>query len=90
MQDDILYSSLTVQETLTTAALLRLPSKMPHQKKLERVDAIVNELGLGKARNTIIGNAFRRGVSGGERKRANIAVEMLSNPSLVSGGVDLG
>ncbi|GAQ82936.1 ABC transporter G family [Klebsormidium nitens] len=83
MQDDVLYSSLTVQETLTTAALLRLPSKMSPQKKMERVDSIVSELGLGKARNTIIGNAFRRGVSGGERKRANIAVEMLSNPSMI-------
>ena len=39
--------------------------------------------GLSKARNTPIGSAMMRGVSGGERKRTNIAIEMLSNPSLV-------
>lgn len=39
--------------------------------------------GLSKARDTPIGNEMIRGVSGGERKRTNIAVEMLSNPSLV-------
>ena len=39
--------------------------------------------GLSKARDTMIGNEMLRGVSGGERKRCNIAVEMLGNPSLV-------
>lgn len=39
--------------------------------------------GLSKARNTPIGSSMMRGVSGGERKRTNIAIEMLSNPSLV-------
>ncbi len=47
------------------------------------VDDVIAELALSKAANTFIGNAFIRGVSGGERKRANVGVELLSNPSLV-------
>ena len=47
------------------------------------VDDIITELGLAKAAGTFIGNAFVRGVSGGERKRCNIGVELLSNPSLL-------
>lgn len=40
-------------------------------------------MGLTKARNTMIGGEYFRGVSGGERKRVNIANEILTNPSLI-------
>lgn len=83
MQDDVLFSALTVWETVTTAALLRLPSSMPASRRIELAETVIRELGLSKARDTPIGNEMIRGVSGGERKRTNIAVEMLSNPSLV-------
>ncbi|GJP76866.1 hypothetical protein CLOP_g7316 [Closterium sp. NIES-67] len=83
MQDDLMFSTLTVWETLQTAAMLRLPSSTPKAQRLQLAESIIAELGLTKARNTPIGNEMIRGVSGGERKRTNIAVEMLSNPSLV-------
>lgn len=83
MQDDVLFSMLTVWETLITAAELRLPSQIPQQRKIELVNSIIQELGLSKARDTPIGSALVRGISGGERKRTNIAVEMLSNPSII-------
>ncbi|CAI5992407.1 unnamed protein product [Closterium sp. NIES-65] len=83
MQDDLMFSTLTVWETLQTAAMLRLPSTTPKAQRLQLAESIIAELGLSKARNTPIGNEMIRGVSGGERKRTNIAVEMLSNPSLV-------
>ncbi|CAI7737409.1 unnamed protein product [Closterium sp. NIES-54] len=83
MQDDLMFSTLTVWETLQTAAMLRLPSSTPKAQRLQLAESIIAELGLSKARNTPIGNEMIRGVSGGERKRTNIAVEMLSNPSLV-------
>ena len=73
----------TVQETLTNAARLRLPKEMALRDKLERVESIIQELGLKKAANTRIGNARSRGVSGGERKRTNIGVEMMQDPSLL-------
>lgn len=83
MQDDLLYQSLTVFETLYYAAMLRLPSTMTRDKKLERIDNVIKALKLEKCRNTIIGGFFRRGVSGGERKRCSVGHELLVNPSIL-------
>ena len=47
------------------------------------MDNIIQELGLRKAAHTRIGDAKNRGISGGERKRTNIAVEMIQDPSLL-------
>ena len=46
--------------------------------KAERVNQIIQELGLVKCQNTLVGNAMIRGISGGEKKRLNIAVELVS------------
>ena len=83
MQDDVLFPNLTVQETFEFAARMRLPKKVSNASKMKLVDTIINELGLSKARNTRIGNAMYRGVSGGERKRTNIGIELLSGASLI-------
>lgn len=82
-QDDILYPHLTVRETLVFCAMLRLPRTLPRAAKIAVAEAAIAELGLGKCENTIIGNSFIRGVSGGERKRVSIAHEMLVDPSLL-------
>ncbi|KAL0326317.1 UNVERIFIED_CONTAM: ABC transporter G family member 25 [Sesamum radiatum] len=68
-QDDVLYPHLTVQETLVFCSLLRLPSSMPKNEKIAVAESVISELGLSKCKDTIIGNSFIRGVSGGERKR---------------------
>jgi ABC-type multidrug transport system ATPase subunit len=81
MQDDLLYESLTVYETLYYAAMLRLPRDMTKEEKLDRVNAVISSLGLQKCKDTIIGGFFRRGISGGERKRASVGHELLINPS---------
>ena len=52
-------------------------------EKKSRVESLIVELGLVKCSNTRIGDNIVRGVSGGERKRASIGVELLTNPSLV-------
>jgi hypothetical protein len=65
------------------AAELRLPSKTGRKAKEGCVDAVIAAMGLSKAAGTFIGDGKRRGVSGGERKRASIAVELISNPSLL-------
>jgi ATP-binding cassette, subfamily G (WHITE), eye pigment precursor transporter len=44
---------------------------------------LITELGLGKCQHTLVGNDLIRGVSGGERKRVNIAMELVTDPSLV-------
>ncbi|KAJ4710606.1 ABC transporter family protein [Melia azedarach] len=82
-QDDVLYPHLTVLETLTYAALLRLPKKLSRQEKIEQAELVVMELGLTRCRNNVVGGPLLRGISGGERKRVSIGQEMLVNPSLL-------
>ncbi len=55
MQDDLLYETLTVYETLYYAAMLRLPASMTTVQKCERVENVILSLGLNKCRDTIIG-----------------------------------
>lgn len=83
MQDDVLFSNLTVRETFEFASRMRLPAEVSIDTKNALVTQIISELGLTKAQNTKIGNEFIRGVSGGERKRTNIGIELLSGASLI-------
>lgn len=83
LQDDNMFAELTVEEQLTYAALLRLPPSMSREKKLMRVNRVIQELGLSKVRNTMLGNDLVRGISGGERKRVNIGTELVTDPSLL-------
>ena len=57
VQDDLLYESLTVHETLYFAAMLRLPSSMTRAQKASRVADVIQSLGLGRCKDTIIGAA---------------------------------
>ncbi|KMT11590.1 hypothetical protein BVRB_5g109050 [Beta vulgaris subsp. vulgaris] len=82
-QDDVLYAHLTVRETLTYAAYLRLPKTLTKQQKEQRALDVICELGLERCQDTLIGGSFVRGVSGGERKRVCIGNEILINPSLL-------
>ncbi|XP_026413964.1 ABC transporter G family member 22-like isoform X4 [Papaver somniferum] len=82
-QDDVLFPHLTVRETLTYAALLRLPKTLSKQEKEERAMDVICELGLERCQDTMIGGSFVRGVSGGERKRVCIGNEIIINPSLL-------
>lgn len=82
-QDDVLFPHLTVRETLVFCSLLRLPKTLTRADKVSVAESVMSELGLDKCQNTIIGNTFIRGVSGGERKRVSIAHELIVNPSLL-------
>lgn len=83
LQDDDMFPDLTVQEQITYAALLRLPGEMSRERKLMRVEKVIQELGLAKVKDTRIGNQLVRGISGGERKRVNIATELVTDPALL-------
>lgn len=80
MQDDLLYPMLTVEETLMFAAEFRLPRSLPTKEKRKRVQALIDQLGLRNAANTIIGDEGHRGVSGGERRRVSIGVDIIHDP----------
>ncbi|KAL8245312.1 hypothetical protein R6Q59_011570 [Mikania micrantha] len=82
-QDDVLFPHLTVKETITYAALLKLPKTLTKQAKQKQAQDVIRELGLERCQDTMIGNSFVRGVSGGERKRVSIGNEIIINPSLL-------
>jgi ABC-type multidrug transport system ATPase subunit/ABC-type multidrug transport system permease subunit len=83
LQDDVMLGTLTVREQITYAAMLRLPSLMPHDQKLQRVDDVMRELGIYHIAESTIGTDMSRGISGGERKRVSIATELVTNPSVL-------
>ncbi|KAI3979474.1 hypothetical protein MKX01_001666 [Papaver californicum] len=80
MQDDLLFPMLTVEETLMFSAEFRLPRSLSKSKKMARVQAVIDELGLRNAANTIIGDEGHRGISGGERRRVSIGVDIIHDP----------
>jgi len=82
-QDDILLGSMTVREAVTLSARLRLPKSMSDSEKLERVERVLGVLGLMKCGDTVIGDAFNKGISGGEKRRTSIALELIKSPSIL-------
>ena len=83
MQDDLLFPMLTVKETLMFAANVRLPASHGKEAKVERVNTMIRQLGLGKVADTIIGDESHRGVSGGERRRVSIGIDIVHGPLLL-------
>ncbi|KAJ1903034.1 hypothetical protein LPJ81_003283, partial [Coemansia sp. IMI 209127] len=83
-QDDLMHAALSVQETLTVSAKLRLPSiKYTDEEKMQRVDDVMRQLRLSHIADTNIGGPGMRGVSGGERKRVSIGIELVTDPSIL-------
>ncbi|EFB28204.1 hypothetical protein PANDA_000194, partial [Ailuropoda melanoleuca] len=82
-QHDQLLPNLTVRETLAFVAQLRLPRTFSQAQRDERVDDVIAELRLRQCANTRVGNAYVRGVSGGERRRVSIGVQLLWNPGIL-------
>jgi len=83
MQEDLLFATQTPREALMFSAKLRLPRPMSTEEKIERVESMLTDLGLLDCANTFIGDDIIRGISGGEKKRTSIGVELVMNPSLV-------
>ena len=69
-QDDLLFTQLTVGETLETSARLK-------NGNTNVVHSILTKLGIKKVENTIVGDAKSRGISGGEKKRLSIGNELI-------------
>ena len=81
------FPFLTVKETLDFAAAMRTPrARLPGVTRADRIKHVVEVVmaifGLANARNTIVGNDYVRGVSGGERKRISIAETALSEAAI--------
>ncbi len=77
-QDDILHSQLTVRTALEYAAELRFPGDTEKAERQRRVDEVLVELHLEKRADNRI-----TALSGGQRKRVSVALELLTKPSLI-------
>jgi ABC-type multidrug transport system ATPase subunit len=82
-QEDVMHRDLTVYEVLYYAAKMRLPGDLPDEKVVETVERVLTRMGLAHIKNSIIGDEQVRGVSGGQRKRVNIALELLTEPKII-------
>jgi len=82
-QDDIVHAELTVFQNLYYNAMTRLPSNMPVEKKKKHVQNVIKVLGLTKVQNALVGSPEKRGVSGGQKKRVNIGMELVAMPSFL-------
>lgn len=82
-QNDTLIGTLTVHETVTYTAQLRLPNNMSKDQKSAVVDSTIAAMGLQDAVHTPIGNWHLRGLSGGEKRRVSIALEVLTRPRIL-------
>ncbi len=82
-QDDIVHPELTVREALRYACKLRLPAGTSSKHIEESIDATLKEVGLWEQRDLRIGSPEQKVLSGGQRRRVNLAVELVTDPSLL-------
>lgn len=81
--DDALMPSLTVRESLQFAAGLRLPSWMSKEEKNRKAEEILLKMGLKDCANNLIGSDLIKGISGGEKRRVTIAIQILTDPKVL-------
>lgn len=82
-QDDLLHPELTVKEAITYSARFRLPPDYSQEEIERRVLETMKDLGLDHLANTVIGSPIKKVLSGGQRKRVNIALELVTDPALM-------
>lgn len=79
-QDDIILPELTVYENVVHAAYVKLRGRQSSKALTQHVNELLCSLGLAHVQHSVVGNAEKRGISGGERKRVNIALELIGAP----------
>lgn len=82
-QEDIMHRDLTVYEVLYHTARLKLPLDLPEEAIVQTVLSVMERMGLASLKDVVIGGENVRGISGGQRKRVNIAMELITEPSLL-------
>lgn len=83
-QDDIVHPELTVQEALEYYAGLRLPADIRPEEIRDRIQSVLHKLGLSDVAHVVIGSPdTEKGISGGQRKRVNLAMELLADPAIL-------
>ncbi|KAG6547993.1 hypothetical protein Mapa_010427 [Marchantia paleacea] len=82
-QQDDLIGTLTVRESVHYSANLRLPRNMRSAERTAIVESTIVEMGLQDCADTPVGNWHLRGLSGGEKRRVSIALEILTRPRVL-------
>lgn len=82
-QEDVMIRSDTVQNILSFAAAYRCDASLSHLERKERVAETIKLLGLEYVRESPIGDERKRGISGGQRKRVNIGIEIVADPKIL-------
>lgn len=82
-QDVNFFPHMTVRETLKFRVELKVGSRLSEHARDEMVRELLEQLGLTKVADSLVGSSKVRGISGGERKRLSIAVEMISAPAVI-------
>ena len=83
-QDDVILETMTIREAISMSATLRLPGSMTQAEKDAMVDQAIEMLHLKHIKDSCIGSSSDKGgVSGGERKRCSIGMELVVNPSIL-------
>ncbi|MGA8660520.1 MAG: ATP-binding cassette domain-containing protein [Chthoniobacterales bacterium] len=77
-QDDAFDEHLTILENLNYAAAIRSPH-LSSKDRMRRIDSKLVELGLSERRDSMVGSSVKKNLSGGERKRLNIGLDMISS-----------
>lgn len=74
---------MTVKEAITMSATLRLGKKITTEEIDRKVNEIIHVLNIDRCKDTVVGDASIKGVSGGERKRCAMAMEMITDPCVI-------
>ena len=82
-QFDTLLANLTVAEMLMYTAELKNPLATPAATKVARVNAVIEQLALAPCRDVRIGSSLARGISGGQAKRVNIGIALVTSPRVL-------
>jgi ABC-type multidrug transport system ATPase subunit len=82
-QDDLILPELTVEESLFYSGRLRFPADVTNKEVMGAVDRVLAELDIEHIRDSRIGDALRRGISGGQRKRVNLGQELMTRSTRV-------
>ena len=81
--DDALLPYLTVRENLHFAAFLRLPAHLSKDQKQQRAESVLLKMGLRDCADNLIGSEVVKGISGGEKRRVTIAIQILTDPRIL-------
>ncbi|XP_065906201.1 broad substrate specificity ATP-binding cassette transporter ABCG2-like isoform X2 [Dysidea avara] len=83
VQEDLLLGTLSVRENIAFSAALRLPTSLTREERSDKVENVISELGLSHVANSKVGTELIRGISGGQKKRTSIGMELIISPGII-------